>query len=307
VLIGAYYPQTEIGVDRQTAARFARSVELIGYDYLVLYDHVLAADHGGRADLAGRYTLGDPIGEVFVLLAYLAAHTERIGLVTGVLVLPQRQTVLVAKQAAIVDLLSDGRLRLGVGLGWSPMDYQALGMPWDGRAARLEEQVHTLRALWTQPEVHVHSAWHDIDGALHPLPVQQPIPVWFGGAAEPMLRRGARLGDGFMMLTGADEEGRQTLDRLRGLAEAEGRADGSYGIEGRLHLGGSSRSLRRPPKTAGELAAEATWWAEHRASHLTVNTRWAGLAGTDEHVQALTGLHDVVRSAITGPVRSRCL
>ena len=288
--IGAYYPQTEIGIDPDTVAKFGQTVESIGFDYLVLYDHVIATDLSDSPELAGRYSPGDPIGEVFVTLAYIAASTRTLGLVTGVLILPQRQTVLVAKQSSVLDVMSGGRLRLGVGLGWNERDYRALGAPWANRAALLSEQVEVLRQLWSGSNIDFKGRFHEIQGSIHPTPVQNPIPIWFGGAAEPMLRRGAELGEGFMLLSAADDEGAATITQLRNMVEQSGRDVREFGIEGRLHLGGASRSQARSPKSADELSREIDWWRQHNVSHLTVNTRWSSLDGVDSHLRALSDI-----------------
>jgi probable F420-dependent oxidoreductase len=297
--IGVYYPQTEIGINPDTLATFAQTVESIGFDYIVVYDHVIATDLSASPELAGRYSPGDPIGEVFVTLAYIAASTRTLGLVTGVLILPQRQTVLVAKQSSIVDVLSAGRLRLGVGLGWNERDYRALGASWPNRASLLREQVAVLRQLWSGSNIDFRGQFHDIQGSIHPTPLQDPIPIWFGGAAEPMLRRGAELGDGFMLLSAPDEDGANTVSKLRRMVEQSGRDVQEFGIEGRVHLGGASRSQSRSPKSRDDLSREIDWWRRQNASHLTFNTRWSNLDGVDSHLRALSGIHALAAS-ITG-------
>ncbi|MER3404742.1 MAG: hypothetical protein C4289_05905 [Chloroflexota bacterium] len=197
--IGAIFPQTEIGADPVAIRDYAQAVEELGYAHLVAYDHVLGANTE-TPERRGRrwpYTFQHQFHEPLVLFGYLAAITRRIGLVTGILILPQRQTALVAKQAAEVDVLSSGRLRLGVGLGWNEVEYEALGENFHNRGRRIEEQVTVLRALWTQPLVTFHGRWHHItDAGINPLPVQRPIPIWMGGTDERVLRRIARMADG---------------------------------------------------------------------------------------------------------------
>jgi probable F420-dependent oxidoreductase len=181
VQLGVTFPQTEIGPDPDTIVRFARVAEENGYDFIAAYDHVLGADTADRPEWRGPYTLHSQFHEIFLLFAYLAAHTT-IELSSNVLVLPQRQTVLVAKQAAEIDVLSGGRLRLGVGIGWNEVEYEALNEDFHTRGRRLEEQVEVLRALWTQPVVAYTGKWHTINEAgLNPLPVQRPIPVSSSG------------------------------------------------------------------------------------------------------------------------------
>ena len=193
--IGVTFPQTEIGSDPDVIVRFGRATEESGFSFLMPYDHVLGADVSTRPDWRGPYTSETPFHEVFVLLGFLAAITN-LELVPGVLILPQRQTVLVAKQAAEIDVLTGGRFRLGVGIGWNEVEYQALGMDFRNRARRYEEQVEVMRLLWTQDVVTFKGRYHEIDAAgILPRPVQRPIPIWMGGGADargPRPHRAAR-------------------------------------------------------------------------------------------------------------------
>ena len=174
---GVVFPQIEFGNDPDTIRDYAQAAEALGYDYSLVYDHVLGADPNRARRLTGPYTHQDPFHEPMVLFGFLAAVTKRIQLTTGILILPQRQTVLVAKQAAEVDVLSGGRLRLGVGLGWNHVEYEALGMKFETRGHRMEEQVEVLRKLWSAPLVTHRTDHHVIDDAgLNPMPVQRPIP-----------------------------------------------------------------------------------------------------------------------------------
>ena len=189
--LGVTFPQTEIGPDPDTLVRFARVAEESGYDFIAAYDHVLGADTTDRTDWRGPYTLHSQFHEIFMLFAYLAAHTT-IELSSNVLVLPQRQTALVAKQAAEADVLTRGRFRLGVGIGWNEVEYQALGESFHDRGARYEEQIEVLRLLWTQDAVTFHGRFHTIEAAgILPRPVQQPIPIWLGGGASPPCSTGS--------------------------------------------------------------------------------------------------------------------
>src|SRR5580692_2889042 len=183
--IGVVYPQIELGGDPASVRRIGRAVEDLGFDYLLAYDHVLGAVHAGRArPLTGPYTERDPFHDPFVMFAYLAGITERIGLATGVLVLPQRQTALVARQAADVDLLSGGRLRLGVGVGWNQVEYEALGQDFRTRGARQEEQIGLLHRLLTEPVVDFAGRFDRVDRAsLLPKPAGS-LPIWLGGSGE---------------------------------------------------------------------------------------------------------------------------
>jgi probable F420-dependent oxidoreductase len=281
--IGAVFPQMEIGDDPAVIRAWAHSVEALGYQHVLAFDHVLGAGTAGRPGWRG-YTSADAFHEVFVLFGYLAAITETVELVTGVLVLPQRQTALVAKQAAEVDVLSGGRLRLGVGIGWNEVEYEALGQPFGNRGARSEEQVEVLRALWADPAITYSGRWHTInDAGLCPLPVRRRIPVWFGGAAEATLRRVGRLGDGWLPQRRPDEQARAMLGRVRHYAREAGRDPQEIGFEPRL-------SLRQVPEDGwADFVAD---WRELGATHVCVNTMGLGFTAADDHVTALS---DVLR------------
>src|SRR5215475_11432902 len=224
--LGVVFPQTEIGTDPVVIRDYAQAAESAGYHHLLVFDHVLGAKVE-RFDKLGRkppYTDEYPFHEVFVLFGYLAACTRRLELVTGIVILPQRQTALVAKQAAAVDVLSGGRLRLGVGVGWNAVEFEALGQDFTKRGRRVEEQVEVLRALWTRELVTFHGREHYIsDAGLNPLPVQRPIPIWMGGESEVVQRRMSRLADGWMPHFRAGEAGQAAVDRIHGLVREAGR------------------------------------------------------------------------------------
>jgi probable F420-dependent oxidoreductase len=231
VRFGAVFPTTEIGNDPIVIRDFAQAAEALGYSRLTTYDHVLGADHADRTPpLTGPYTQDDAFHEPMVLFGYLAGQTSNIELATGVLILPQRQAVLVAKQAAEVDLLSGGRLVLGVGTGWNHVEYTALGVPFDDRGRRIEDQVEVLRALWREETVDIDGEFHRIDrAALVPRP-SRSIPVWFGGSKPAAYRRAARLGDGFVF----GRSGPTVVDALGSLQSmltANGRDPASFGSE----------------------------------------------------------------------------
>src|SRR5881227_3107510 len=229
--IGVVYPQTELRGDPTAVRQIGRAVEDRGFDYLLAYDHVLGAVHADRTpQLTGPYTEHDPFHDPFVMFAYLAAITERIGFATGILILPQRQTALVARQAADVDLLSGGRLRLGVGVGWNHVEYQALGQDFRTRGARQEEQIELLRRLFTEPVVDFSGRFDRVDrAALVPRPTQS-IPIWLGGS-EAAFERAARLADGFMFFGGGIDHAIDSWAALRARVEAAGRSVDSFGAE----------------------------------------------------------------------------
>ncbi|MGW5189036.1 LLM class F420-dependent oxidoreductase [Kribbella sp. NPDC004138] len=275
--IGAVFPQLEIGADPKVVRDWATTVEDAGYNHVLAYDHVLGADPANRPGWTG-YTDKSLFHEVFVLFGYLAGITTELELVTGVLVLPQRQTALVAKQAAEVDVLSGGRLRLGVGIGWNHVEYRALGVPFRQRGALLEEQVDVLRRLWADPVISYDGKYHEIEEAgLNPLPGRE-IPIWFGGSADAVLRRTGRIGDGWMPQSAPDETARDQIARIRQAAEAAGRDPAAIGIEARLTLGAVPEQDWR---------AFADGWRELGATHLGVNTMKLGLSRPEEHAQVL--------------------
>ncbi|MBK8048079.1 MAG: LLM class F420-dependent oxidoreductase [Anaerolineales bacterium] len=285
--LGAVFPQTEIGNDPIAIRDYAQAVEGMGYDHLLVYDHVLGADTRTRPDWRGPYTSDTPFHEVFVLYAYLAALTTQIELVTGVLVLPQRQTALVAKQAAQIDLFSGGRLRLGVGVGWNTVEYDALNEDFGTRGARLDEQIQVLRALWTEPVVTFNGRWHHIDAAgINPLPVQRPIPIWFGGHADAALRRAAQVGDGWIPLGKPGAQAQSLVDQLHKYLREAGRTPAQYGMEGHLAIADES------PATWTQTA---DGWRNLGATHLCVNTMRAGFRSPQEHIDALQRVINVLR------------
>lgn len=284
--IGAVFPQTEIGTDPGAIRAYAQAVEAMGYRHILIYDHVLGASTATRPDWRGPYTSDTLFHEPFVLFGYFAACTQQIELVTGVIILPQRQTALVAKQAAEVDVLSGGRLRLGIGVGWNPVEYEGLNEEFGNRGARSEEQIQVLRKLWTEPVVTFKGRWHQIDAAgIKPLPVQRPIPIWIGGGADKVLERTARIGDGWFPQMPPDNTARDAIRRLRAYAEAAGRDPSTIGVEARLSIG------RVPESGWQEYVAG---WRDLGATHLSINTMDAGLGSPQEHIDALRHARSVI-------------
>lgn len=229
--IGAIFPHLEIGDDPVVIRDWAQTAEGLGYSHILAYDHVLGAVHENREPkLWGPYTEESAFHEPFVLFGYFAACTTRVGLATGILILPQRQTALVAKQAAEIDVLSGGRLRLGIGTGWNYVEYDSLGEDFASRGARQEEQVEVLRRLWSEPVIDYTGRWHRIDRAgIKPLPGRQ-IPLWFGGFTDVAFRRAARIGDGFMFGSG-HAQNLEALDRVRAEVAKAGRDVSGFGTE----------------------------------------------------------------------------
>jgi probable F420-dependent oxidoreductase len=276
--IGVVFPQTEIGSDPTAVRDYTQAVEEMGFTHILIYDHVIGATTEGRG-FAMPYNEKSMFHEPFVLYGYLAALTKRVELVTGVIILPQRQTVLVAKQAAEIDVLSGGRLRLGVGIGWNPVEYEGLNEDFRNRGRRIEEQVDVLRKLWTEPVVEFRGKWHTIDRAgLNPLPVQRPIPIWFGGSAEAAQRRIARIADGWMPNRKPPEGWAFEVERMRGFVREAGRDPESFGIDGRANLANGTPDSWR---------AEVEDWRALNATHVDLNTMGGGLRGPDAHIARL--------------------
>ena len=263
--LGVIFPQTEIGSDPIAVRDFAQAAESLGYEHMRVLEHVLGADASKRASWEGSFSHTDTFHETFVLFGYLAGLTEKIQMTTGILILPQRQTALVAKQAAAVDVLTGGRLRLGIGVGWNDVEYEALGEDFSNRGRRCEEQIELLRALWTQDVVDFHGRYHQVTHAgINPLPVQRPIPLWLGGDAPQVLRRIGRLGDGWFPNFEPDSAGQEMIAQMHEHARAAGRDPGAIGIEGRVNF------AQGDPDAWNRAAAA---WDEAGASHLSFNTR----------------------------------
>ena len=283
--VGVTFPHSEIGADPKAIRDYAQAAEDLGYEHLLAYDHVLGADPSNREGWRG-YTHKTMFHEPLTLFSYLAAITERLEFVSGVVVLPQRQTALVAKQAAEVDVLSGGRLRLGVGIGWNAVEYEALGEEFGTRGARIEEQVEVMRLLWIREVVSYEGKYHRIDeAAINPLPVQRPISVWMGARADVGLRRTARVADGWFPLGPPEEKMREALKRLCDYVEEAGRDPESVGIEGRLDVG-------RVPQE--EWIAQTEAWRSLGATHISVNTMNAGLHSPQEHVETIRRYKEVL-------------
>ena len=278
--IGVVFPQVEIGTDPGAIRDYAQAVEAMGYTHILTFDHVLGANPDRPGGWKGPYTHRHAFHEPFVLFGFLAAATRRVELVTGILILPQRQTALVAKQAAAVDVLSSGRLRLGVGVGWNAVEFEALGERFTNRGVRIEEQIEVLRTLWARDLVTIAGQWHRVtDAGLNPLPPRRTVPIWMGGESEPVVRRAARLADGWMPHFRPGPEAQAIVDRLHGLVRAAGRDPAAFGIEGLMTL-----AQVPPEQREAELAA---WRKMQGISHLCVHTVGLGLKTPGEHVQAL--------------------
>lgn len=291
--VGAVFPQLEIGTDVSDIARYARALEELGYDHVVVFDHVLGADPDRPGGWTGPYDHRSMFHEPFVLYGYLAGATTRLRLATAVIVLPQRQTALVAKQAAEVDVLSGGRVVLGVGIGWNDVEYEALAMNFRDRGRRIEEQIALMRELWTKDVVAFHGRWHRVDRAgINPAPVQRPIPVWMGGGwdrktrkiVEPALRRIARIADGWFTHLPPDEDGRRGMEVFRRFVAQAGRDPAAVPVEGRIMPRGGPDEWRRGIEAFREMGMTS----------VELTTMGGGFQDLDEHLDALRRFRELV-------------
>lgn len=276
--LGVNIPMWDIGGDPAIVKDFAQAAEAVGYDYIGAADHVIGVNVASRPDWGDRNTSSDLFHDAFVLFGFLSACTKSIGFSTQVLILAQRQAALVAKQAACVDVLSGGRFRLGVGVGWNPEEFVALNEDFSNRGRRSEEQVRFMQALWAEPHVTFDGTWHKInDAGINPLPAAGKIPLWFGGHEDVTLRRTAKWGDGWIMLAHPPGDGALAeFAKLRAYAEAEGRDPAEMGIEIWTSVGaGGPDDWRR----------EFEFWRRAGVSHITVNNSY----NRGEHHQRIAG------------------
>ncbi len=284
--LGAVLSQNELGGDLGALRAYAQAVQDLGYDFLVAADHVVGADPAVHPDLPRVYPLDSILHEPFALFAYLAGVAPRLGLLPSVIILPQRQTVLAAKQAAEIDLMTGGNFRLGVGIGWHEVEYEALGVRFRDRARRFEEQIDLMRRLWTEPVITYRGAYHTVTAAgLNPLPVQRPIPIWIGASAEAAVKRATVIADGYLPLRPLDGGWEATMEKVHGWLRQAGRDPATFGIEGRLDAASGG------PDDWGKTVE---MWRGFGATHLSVGT--GGLGGVDAHVERLREVRQV-----TGP------
>ena len=282
--IGVTFPQTEIGADPAVIRDYAQAAQGMGYRHLVAFDHVLGADTTHRPGWRG-YTHRQMFHEPFVLFGYLAALTP-LEFVPAVIILPQRQTALVAKQAAEVDVLTAGKLRLGIGVGWNPVEYEALGMNFQARGHVVEEQIEVMRLLWSQEIVNYAGKYHTIRAAgLNPLPVRRSIPIWTGGRADVALRRTARIADGWFPLGHPNDQMRQAVAQLRSYVQEEGRDPASLSIEATVNA--------RDGKL-DEWIRQTEEWRALGATYVSINTMSAGFTSLSEHINAVRRYKEAV-------------
>ena len=282
---GIVFPQTEIGADAGAVRTFAQASESLGFDGLMIYDHVVGADLTNRPDWSGWYDFQHPFHEIFVVMGFIAGATEKIRLVTGIVIAPQRQTTLIAKQAAEVDVLSGGRLTLGLGVGWNEVEFVALNEDFGNRGKRCEEQIGVLRALWTQASVDYTGTYHRLpEVGIKPLPVQQPIPIYLGGQVDAVLRRVARLADGWLPMD-SPEEAKPKLERLCGYCEQAGRDVADLGITATINFAGHDLDW---------VHAQVNQWRSLGATGFYLDTMNCGFAHLDDHLEAAQAFRQIV-------------
>jgi probable F420-dependent oxidoreductase len=284
--IGVVFPQTEIGGAASSVRAYGQRVEELGYQHVLAYDHVVGADPEAHAPWTGPYNVHTTFHEPMVLFGYLAALTS-LEMVTGIIILPQRQTVLAAKQAAEIDLLTDGRFRFGVGIGWNAVEYEALGKDFHNRGRRFDEQITLLRRLWTEPSITFEGDHDKVTAAgLAPLPVQRPIPLWLGAQSPRAYERVGRLADGWFPQMGPDEKFDAALASINAAAEAAGRDPATIQMEPMVSYqkGGLDK-----------LVEQVAAWRDRGASHLSVNTMKADLGSVDGHLTALTEVAEALQ------------
>ena len=287
--IGAVFPHNEIGTDPGAIKAFAQGVESLGISHLLIYDHVLGADPDREGGFRGPYDKDVAFHEPFTTFAFIAAVTEKLDMITTVMILPQRQTVLAAKQAAEVALLSNNRFRLGVGVGWNEVEYVGLNETFTNRGRRQAEQVEVMRKLWSEDSLDYTGDYHRIDKAsINPRP-SQPIPVWFGGSAPALLDRVARLGDGWIPLMGANDKAQACIDTIKATREAAGLSFDNFGIQAQAqYAGGSPERWQK----------HAQAWQDMGCTHIAIATHNAGPTDVDGHLSRIREYQDAISGSV---------
>lgn len=285
--LGAVLSQSEVAQDVGALRQYAQAVQELGYDFLVVSDHVVGSVKEEHPELDRVYSIDTYLHESMSLLTFLAGVAPKLGFLTSVVILPQRQTVLAAKQAAEIDVLCGGKFRFGVGIGWNPVEYEALGMDFHNRARRYEEQIKVMRRLWTERTVTFKGRYHTLSAAgINPRPVQQPVPIWIGASAEKAVQRATKIADGYLPLSpiaGTDWDG--TMDKVNRWLEEAGRERATFGIEGRLNAGAG---------TPDDWRKTVEMWRRLGASHLSIGTGGAG--GPEAHIARLREAKTLIES-----------
>jgi probable F420-dependent oxidoreductase len=285
--LGAVLSQNELGPDVRALRDYAQAMQGLGYDFLVTSDHVVGSDAKDHPDLDRVFPIDTFLREPLMLGAFFAGVAPQLGYLVSVVILPQRQTVLVAKQVADLDTLNNGNVRLGVGIGWNPIEFQALGQGFTTRARRFEEQIDLMKRLWTERTVTFEGAFHGVNAAgLNALPIQRPVPIWIGASAEAAVKRATRIADGYLPLRPLEGGWQATMDRVSGWLAEAGRDWSTFGIEGRLDAANG---------TADDWQKTIEMWRGFGASHLSVATNGLG-PGPQVHIDRLRQVREVVGS-----------
>ena len=273
--IGAVFPHNEIGTDPQAIKDYAQGVEELGVTHLLIYDHVLGADRDRPGGLEGPYDKDVAFHEPFTTFAFIAAVTKKLDMITTVMILPQRQTVLVAKQAAELAILSNNRFKLGIGVGWNAVEYTGLNENFKNRGKRQEEQVELMRLLWESEVLEYKGDYHHIDKAsINPRP-SKSVPIWFGGGAPQLIERCADLGDGWIPLMGPNEAARKTLAAIKEKRKSKGLDWDNFGVQAQAQYAGGD---------AERWNKHAEKWRNLGASHLAIATHNAEPTNVDGHL-----------------------
>ena len=288
--IGAVFPQLEAGTDIGAITDYIQNVESLGFDHVLAFDHVLGANASSRPGWSGAYQHTDSFYEPMTFYSYVAAITSRLELATGVIILPQRQTALFAKQSATLDLISGGRLRLGIGTGWNQVEYEALGENFHNRGKRSEEQIDLLRKLWSQELVTFEGKFHTVtDAGLNPLPPERSIPIWFGGMADPVLERVAKMGDGWLPLGSPNDKLKISFDTLKKYLDQNSKSMSDIGVEAMISLKNSDSDT--------DIRKDLSSWAEMGTTHISINTMNCGLKFPGEHIKAISNFIKIAKES----------
>jgi len=291
---GVIFPTISIGNDPGGIRDYIQTAEALGFKHILVFDHVMGAGTATRPNWRGPYNHTNGFHEPMVLFGYIAALTKQIEMATGVLILPQRQTALVAKQAAEVDVLSGGRLRLGVGIGWNDVEYECLGEDFHKRGRRVEEQTKLMRELWAKDLVTFEGEFDTvIDAGINPRPLRKNIPLWFGGNEDAALRRIARIGDGWFPLFGMGDKGAERIERMKNYVR-----DTHRGITGFGPYFGMDPMLQSADRSMDDCAKEAEWWKGQGATHISFNTMFTGRHGAKAHIERIKQFANVMADAL---------
>lgn len=283
---GVVYPQTELPTDPAAIRDYAQAVEALGFEHILAYDHILGASPERPGGWQGPYTFRDTFMEPFTLFSFIAGATKNLGFATAILILPQRQTALVAKQAACLSILSNTRFRLGVGLGWNQVEYESLNQSFNNRGKRIEEQVELLRKLFREEVIDFQGKYEHVPGAgINPLPSERHIPIWFGSNAEHATMRAARLGDGWFPGYKSAGDATAALELVKKEREAAGKSMSDFGIEPRVAYGDGSLD---------RIHQLVEGWIQSGATHLSFNTMGAGFNLVSKHINALSECSKII-------------